>query len=200
MTENTLTITTGGRSVTTTLESLEHAGRIMERAAAEQVAPADEGKYSDAPEVQSIAARLISCREYFGHLAEARISYLFRFGPWTSKGSLVMGRAYVMNERQRFNTDLDLQIIINREVWEHADETQREALVAHELCHFEAMDPDPQGNPRWRSANHDLEEFSYIVRHYGLWGESLRQFIQAYEAGETERLQLSLDFEEDQAS
>lgn len=193
MTENILTLSADGRTITTTLGGLERV--------AESMAPTeDESKFSEAPEVQAIANRLISRREYFGHLADARISYLFRSGLWTSKGSIMMGKAYVMNEQQRFNTGLDLQVIINREVWEHADETQREALVAHELCHFEAMDPDPQGNPRWRSANHDLEEFSYIVRHYGLWGESLRQFIQAYEAGETERLQLSLDFEEDQAS
>jgi len=196
--ENTLTITTGGRSVTTTLESLEHAGRIMERAVAEYIDPVDVGKYSDAPEVQEVAAKLISNEAHFSHLAEARISYLFRQEPWTSKGCIVMGKAYAMDERARHNTDLDLQIVINQQVWECADETQREALVAHELCHFE-KDIDNQGRPRYALVNHDLEEFRYMVKCYGAWDDSLRKFLDAYQAGEEERHQLSL-FEEGQTS
>jgi len=195
--ENTLTITTGGRTVTTTLEGLERAAESLDRVA-EPIAPDDEGKFSEAPEVQLIAARLISREEHFGHLAEARISYLFRFGSWTSKGLIVMGKAYVMDERQRFNTDIDLQVIINQQVWECADETQREALVAHELCHFE-KDIDNQGRPRYALVNHDLEEFRYMVKCYGAWDDSLRKFLDAYQAGEEERHQLSL-FEEGQTS
>lgn len=71
------------------------------------------------------------------------------------------------------------------------DETQQEALVAHELCHIE-KDVDNRGRSRYWLANHDLEEFSWIVRRYGIWDDSLRKFFTAFENGETERKQLSL--------
>lgn len=42
--------------------------------------------------------------------------------------------------------DYDLQIVVNKRVWELANATQREALVAHELCHFEPKeDEDLEG-------------------------------------------------------
>ena len=78
-----------------------------------------------------------------------------------------------------------------RQVWDEADETQQEALVAHELCHIE-KDVDNRGRSRYWLANHDLEEFSWIVRRYGIWDDSLRKFFTAFENGETERKQLSL--------
>lgn len=187
---NTMTIATAdGRTVATTIEGLERAVDVMKRVATS--AGPDEGKYSEAPEVQRIAARLISDETRLGHLAEARVSYLLREGPWISKGSVVMGKVYVMDERARFNTGLDAQVIINRQVWDEADETQQEALVAHELCHIE-KDVDNRGRSRYWLANHDLEEFSWIVRRYGIWDDSLRKFFAAFENGETERKQLSL--------
>lgn len=168
----------------------------------EELPTLEDEKYSLAPEVEAVANRLISSVAQFEHLADARIAYLFRntklAADWMNKGKVVMGRAYVHNERQKLLTDYDLQIVVNKRVWELANATQREALVAHELCHFEPKEPDKFGNPRWGLANHDLEEFSFVVRKYGIWDESLRRFMAAYEEGQIERNQLRLFSEEDE--
>src|SRR5690625_1726668 len=102
----------------------------------ETITPEPEPKYVPAPEVQEVAARLISHEVGFSHLAEARIAYLFRTNEWESKGFTVMGRAYVNDDRKKVQTEKDLEVVVNRFVWEHATSHQREALVAHELCHF----------------------------------------------------------------
>lgn len=190
MSKTTLTlITSDGQKATTTLEDMKRLTDVM-------VARIDKDKYSLAPEVEEVARELIRSTDRFRHLVDARIAFVFRntkrMDEWTSKGDIVMGRAYVNDERQRFLSGIDLQVVINRRVWELSSPKQREALVAHELCHFELREPDKYGNPRWGLVNHDLEEFTYIVRKYGVWDESLRRFMAAYQDGETERQQMTM--------
>lgn len=176
------------RTVTITSEDAQTMLDNMDEAAERVEEQPLEGKFSEAPEVQRVAIQLINEENTkFGHLADARTAYLFRHGGWESKGRTVLGKAYVMSERQRFISKVDLQVVVNKEAWDRADDKQREALVAHELCHFEQMDPDSYGRPRWRAADHDVEEFSYIIRKYGLIFEDLHQFMEAYRTGEVER-------------
>ncbi len=180
-----------------TLELIDPAtGEVL---ASADITPAETGKYSNAPDVQVVAARLISDQTHFGALAEARISYLFREEPWTSKGTNVLGKSYVMDERAHYNTGYDLQMVINRQAWLCADAKQQEALVAHELCHFEKNIAD-SGRVSYSIAPHDLEEFRYIAKRYGAWDEALQTFLTAYQIGEADRKQPTLFGEGDNES
>lgn len=186
-----------GKSVTVTPKELNTLQRVIEETSFESPP-----KFTHAPEVEEVANRLISTVKRFGHLAEARIAYLFRntkfTTDWMTKDRVVMGKAYVNDDRQRLLSGYDLQVVVNKRVWELANATQREALVAHELCHFGAKEPDKYGNPRWGLANHDLEEFAYVVRMYGIWDDSLRRFMAAYEEGQIERNQVRLFPDDDE--
>lgn len=184
-----------------TLELIDPAtGEVIASAdAAAVMAPADKGKFSEAPSVAEVAARLISDETHFTSLAEAKISYLFRTGEWLSKGYTVLGKVFPMDERARYNTGYDLQVVINKWVWQHTDEKQHEALVAHELCHIEKSYND-SGKVSYSVAAHDLEEFRYIAKRYGAWDEGLQKFLAAFQAGEADRKQPTLFGEGDNES
>lgn len=184
-----------------TLELIDPAtGKVMASAdAAAVMNPADKGKFSEAPSVAEVAARLISDEAHFTSLAEAKISYLFRKGEWLSKGYTVLGKVFPMDERARYNTGYDLQIVVNQWAWDHADEKQQEALVAHELCHIEKSYSD-SGKVGFSVAPHDLEEFRYIAKRYSAWDEALQTFLTAYQIGEADRKQPTLFGEGDNES
>lgn len=133
-------------------------------------------KYIFAEDVQRVAARLIS--DYHGHLAEAKIAYLFKTEKWESKGKTVFGKAYKAPEQWRFMSGFELLVIINQSVWSWLDEKQKEALVDHELCHFE-KGIDSKGNPKWSLVNHDVEEFAIVIARHGLWSTEAQKFYEA---------------------
>ncbi|MDQ7790437.1 MAG: putative metallopeptidase, partial [Clostridia bacterium] len=86
-----------------------------------------EGKFTEAPEVAEIARDLLN--EHHGHLAEARICYLFRLGTWVSKGDVVLGKAYKVSDRDKYLHGYDFLIIVNKDYWPALTEDQRVALV-----------------------------------------------------------------------
>ena len=60
----------------------------------------------------------------------------------------------------------DFEITTSKPVWDTLAERQRFALVYHELLHCGTNDKD-----NWVLVQHDLEEFTAVVRHFGLWSE-----------------------------
>lgn len=60
---------------------------------------------------------------------------------------------------------------VREPVWRILSESQREALVAHELSHGTTND-----RGELVIAHHDLEEFAWVVRHYGAWADNIELF------------------------
>lgn len=135
-------------------------------------------EFNDAPDVEYIAVTIIN--ENHGHLAEAKIKYLFREGPWSSKDRTTWGQAVKVSSRDKHLTGYDFLIIINYKVWCAIDLQQKRALVDHELCHCgRHADDDKEGNPRWYIVGHDLEDFVSVVRRHGYWAESVARMAKA---------------------
>ena len=137
-------------------------------------------KYSSAPEVQELAAKLIN--DHHSHLTEARIVYLFRNGKWAKKGKTMLGQAKLAAEDARFIGQYDFVVIINMIAWNNASAAVREALVDHELSHCEC-ETDRAGNKKWNIADHDVQEFVSIVRRHGLWADDLARLAKAAAEG-----------------
>lgn len=135
-----------------------------------------ESKFIDAPEVAEIAHDLLE--EHHGHLAEARVYYLFRLGPWASKGDVVLGKAYKVSDRDKYLHGYDFLIVINKDYWPALTEEQRVALVDHELCHCSRGEDTSDGYPKWEIRNHTVEEFVEVIRRHGLWKEDVKRFIE----------------------
>lgn len=146
-----------------------------------------DSKYSFADEVEDVAIQVICKSHQF--LRDARIKYLFRSGKWEKGEKVVLGQAKLASEDTRFIADFDFVIIINFDAWNKANEKQRLALVDHELSHCDFTEDD-EGNRKWKTACHDVEEFTAVVYRHGLWADDLQKLMLA--AKENDRRQIEL--------
>jgi hypothetical protein len=148
--------------------------------------PKEKPELKEAPEVQELAARLIS--DIHTHLAEAGIKYLFRTGKWELRGKTILGKAEKVSNKWKHLTGYDFIVTINRDTWFANKPEIREAILDHELTHCARGEDDKQGNPKWYIQDHDLTDFVSIVRRHGLWTTTLQNIVKAKEEYE----QLSL--------
>lgn len=145
-------------------------------------------RFCSAPEVGKVAELLIP--EFHPHLVDnIRIDYVFS-DKTTKKGTKeVWGtmrkisalNAYLAsdeNSKEHGVTDSFFVMVISEPVWNNLDDSQRKALVDHELCHAK-VDIDDDGNYKLKIVPHDMEEFQEIVKRHGLWAEDVRAFAAA---------------------
>lgn len=129
--------------------------------------------FVEAPEVAAIARDLTDRFATFTHLHEHRIEYLFQTAmPKGRGGCKTIGRAHVVNDLYQAVTDgLAGIVVVNQPWWLTATDRQRQALVYHELCHF---DTDAETGAL-KTLNHDLEMFIGEAQHFGDWRAGIRE-------------------------
>ena len=103
-------------------------------------------------------------------------------------GHVTLGRCKKASDLDRELAAFDFVILLQRDFWMNAavTDTQREALLDHELCHA-TVSYDDDGEPKvdergrtvFRIRKHDIEEFQCIVDRHGTWKHDLEQFAQA---------------------
>jgi hypothetical protein len=129
-------------------------------------------------------------RAHHSHLTNAKIRLIERSPNWKVKGKLVFGTAKKASDLERAldGTDLDFIITINAEAFwsETLTDTERAAILDHELCHC-AYDFEKE---EYFIRTHDVEEFGEIISRYGVWTPDLEAFFDT-------RYQLDL-FKDDQ--
>lgn len=126
-------------------------------------------------EVVKLGNKLIST--HHDHIREANICLIMRSGSWKSRGRSILGKCHKVSEREKLVSGFDFIIILNEDAWHHMQEKQRLAVLDHELCHCD-MEEDSHGNPVWKLATHDVEEFSAIVRRHGFYMQELEHFVE----------------------
>ena len=134
-------------------------------------------RYYLAPAIRAVADTIIS--RYHPHLQEAAIAYLLRRGAWKRRGHVVTGKAVAAPEQWRYLSGCDLALIINEEVWQGLGNKGREVLLDHELSHFTAPTADKRGNLHWALREHDLQEFSEVVKRHGVCCGDHRRLVAA---------------------
>jgi predicted SprT family Zn-dependent metalloprotease len=156
--------------------------------------------FKEATEVREIAEELID--KYHPHLKDAKdvIGYYFREG-----SSDWAGKAKKCTAFERYVTGKMLFVFINAEAWNAMKHEQRVALVDHELCHFSRksfkdIDPetkewitiyeDKNESDSWSIREHDVEEFSDVIKRHGLWDTGIEKFAAAVREAD---YQMSLD-------
>lgn len=139
-------------------------------------------EFKYAPEAALVGAKLINSVEEHGHLAEAKIEYLIRTGPWPDgKGGEKMasaqkGKAMIDCLADR---EIDFVITINAKYWDRLSPANRAALIDHELSHCIKKGEDGEGAPIWGITGHTVEEFSGVIARHGLWRQNLEGFAEA---------------------
>jgi len=139
------------------------------------------------------------------HLAMADVGFIWAGALFEKKGRVVLGQARLgepsgsdvwAKERQRSWLESvlgrvpDFIVTLYGPWWRTAREIERLALLEHELAHCaQAVDQwgaprfTREGRPKWWIRPHDFEEFSMVIRRYGLGavagGDSLKRAIEA---------------------
>lgn len=124
-------------------------------------------KYWDAIEAKVIATKLIQ-ESNFNFPTNTPILYVF-----LDKSKTFWAKCQLASALQQFASGYQYVIQFNNEAWQNLTDLQREALVFHELLHiFYDSEKD-----KYSLAKHDVEEFSLVIRKYGLWREDVKKFM-----------------------
>lgn len=103
-------------------------------------------------------------------------------------GRVTLGKCKKASDLDRELADYDFIILLSRLFWtsELTNDTQRRALLDHELTHATVKygdDGSPARDERdrivFRIRRHDIEEFTDVVARYGLWKRDLETFAVA---------------------
>lgn len=152
----------------------------------------------------TIAARIMQNPVHVHlHDADVQFGWLMRADPKDKGGKRELGSVHaVKTMAQGAFKDLFLQllermlgtmpeflVVLDAEFWEQATDTQREALIWHELAHVrQALDKygaprfDRDGLPVFSIFDHDITAFNSEVARYGAWTSDIAGFINAARA------------------
>ena len=75
-------------------------------------------------------------------------------------------------------TGIHVAIWVRAYFWNQFDDRQRAAVVTHELLHVQ-VDRDDADQPKLRLRRHDVEEFTDVVRRYGLIDSARQALVKA---------------------
>lgn len=139
--------------------------------------------YRHAPEVKTIADKLINKHHRDLRDVKHRIRYVFRDEAQTTKGRVVMGKARTVGGLNAWlaepidgETPAFYVMEIAEDEWDMLDEHQRVALVDHELCHY-APEVNDEGVWQLKIRAHDLEEFVAVVARHGMWRPEIEHVV-----------------------
>lgn len=148
-----------------------------------------EHKYEIAPNaVAQVGNRIMREHHEDLHEAKLKVAFVFVFPDLDGNGQpknfaiqehgrRVYGRAVIVPLLQRLMMKVDAMVLIDASAWEKFSDRQREALLDHELHHFELKkdeleEPmtDDLGRPRLSIRPHDFEFgwFKTIAERYGI--------------------------------
>lgn len=143
--------------------------------------------YDQAVEVKKIADELIP--KYHNHLLDFSVKMEYRFIDKIPKkgGKEVWGTCRKISSLPASlaadNPDGDdfFVIVISKPVWDILPDDKKVCLIDHELSHAWAEYNEDDENPAVKLSlrPHDMEEFTSIVKRYGMWREGLREFVEA---------------------
>jgi hypothetical protein len=128
--------------------------------------PKAAGGYREAVEACELSRSVIE--NYHPHLAEANISYLYRSGRWRMKERTITGKAVVASQLWRHLSGHDLVLILSEVIFTNLSEEGKVALLDHELSHFNAPVTDKYGGRIWSTRDHDVREFSAVVKRHNI--------------------------------
>lgn len=153
--------------------------------------------------LEPVIGRVLGMDEHL-HLVENEIdlAFIFRCDPKEVGGRMVLGTVYEPKVQGGLRDVFEWMIrrllgrlprflvVLDAGYWAECGARNREILVFHELTHCQQKRDrygdlrfDMDGNPVYGLRAHDVEEFTSVVRRYGVWNDELREFIAAAQQG-----------------
>ncbi len=121
-------------------------------------------RYYEADDVANIAADLIP--QFHKRLENVPIVYFFDTGKMREAATMSK-----RSDKEIFISGYKFAMQVSKANWLSLSDAQKIALVDHELCHAYV---DPEG--KLEIIDHDIEEFSIIVKRHGIWSKALEHF------------------------
>lgn len=138
---------------------------------------------------------------------EIDLAFLFRCEPKEVGGKAILGTVYEPKVQGGLRDVFEWMIrrmlgrmprflvVLDANYWAECGTHNREILVFHELTHcqqkvdrYGELRFDVDGNPIYGIHEHDINEFTSVVRRYGAWSQEIVDFIEAArEHGDTSR-------------
>lgn len=113
-------------------------------------------------------------------IASAKVCYLFRSKAGKNGSKVTLATASKVSGRLKALVGYDFIVEVAYDEWQNLNDMQRHALIDHELCHCGGEEDEQTGDMKWFLAPHDLEEFTDIVKRYGLWKSDIQAFADAF--------------------
>lgn len=104
----------------------------------------------------------------------AEIAFVMRGKHGEANGKVVLGSCAKQSARNRMLIGFDFVIEIAWDFWAAFTDTQRDALLHHELSHIGTSE-----NGGWCMVAHSVEEHVATIERYGLWKPDLKAFAEA---------------------
>ena len=140
---------------------------------AETAAAAD--IYSPAPEAEDVARRVIEC--HHPHLIDAKITYIFRTDRWQLKDRPVLGKVVIAPQMWRYLGSCDLVLVINEVIFKSLSDEGRIAMLDNVLAQINPPHINRQGLAVWSTRDHDIREFSEVVKRHNICMSNLKAVI-----------------------
>lgn len=140
--------------------------------------------YEVSPELETVMHRVIRLHaDHFGWTRNFKLGGVIVRGskPKDEGGCHILARFVKAPPLWHGLTGYDAIVRVEGWAWARLDASGQEALVAHELSHGQMSDKGTL-----RVLKHDLEEFAFVVRHYGAWRENIAIFdrqLELFEPG-----------------
>lgn len=117
-----------------------------------------------AEEIEGLAKSIIEKEKLFDSVQEPSIGYVV-VSPYITK--TVVARCIRANNELKFFSDHDYVIEVSDDIWKLLDETEKEAVVLHELLHIYPLHNDKTGDYSYKLLDHDLKDFKKVIKKYG---------------------------------
>lgn len=126
-----------------------------------------------------MAKRLMA--EHRPEAVPAAVAILFKAKHGETNGKIKLGSCIKQGAVNKMLHGWDYIIELAWDMWAMFDDTQREALLLHEICHiFQGGEEKVE----WKIEPHNVEEFVKVIEVYGLWKPDLVTFAKAIQAAE----------------
>lgn len=111
-------------------------------------------------------------------LADITVIFLATSKTRTSGGKEVWAKTTKLSPSQKFLAGgADVQVLISADVWEERlTDTQKRALIDHELSHLVVVEDEDTGDRTLRYRAHDVEEFGGVLQRWGAWNSGVAEF------------------------
>jgi len=132
----------------------------------------EKSTYKMAHELSAPVSKVID--KYHPYLKDAKIACLYRAGSWKVKEVTQLGKVIVAPQSWRCLTGYDLLLIVNEVIYLALSDKGKTALLDHVLSYIKEPCADKSGLPVYGTRDHDIREFSAVVKRHRVCFSNLR--------------------------